>query len=146
MINTDSRTEDIISTSARLRPHALRKRADERLPEKEGRRFFNIAQNVGFSTLSCRVLPRLVTSTQMWSEHIKGLMAPGELLAAQGWPVADYAGTLSPVMRDMVAVLRRVELPDLQRIAGNGMHMVLFGCSAIVYRTILRHSICNCIL
>ena len=38
------RFEDIISTSARVRLHALRKRADERPPEKAGRRFFNIAQ------------------------------------------------------------------------------------------------------
>ena len=118
------RFRDLLTVSNRNRLEML-----EAYVEQRGDRdslFLNISQNPDFATISSW-MPRLVTSSQIWSVQRQAVLTPFELLNVQGWPMHMPRDHYPEDVQTVLEEIHNIPWTGLTRIAGNGMNVGMFG-------------------
>ena len=88
--------------------------------------FLNISQNPDFATISSS-MPRLITSSQIWSVQRQAVLTPFELLNVQCWPMHMPVDELPVHVLEVVKAVQQITWAGLTKIAGNGMNTLMFG-------------------
>ena len=101
-----------------------------RIPKHEDH-IYDLNQTAGGASRSSKLMPCLLTSSEMYSDRHQRCLLKEELLSVMGIPTLPVHG-VAPEAMAMTELLcpvnpSHLQLADCKKLAGNGMHMNVIG-------------------